>query len=120
MIIRVIIPYNFSPEQERLVAQENLASAIQEANVLPFLAFDKLPTEAFNAVRNFLANEIISVRHQIHYSLQHHRSLESAYQESVREHLARAKLNSSEDMPSEEADPLATINGEASGSGTQD
>lgn len=102
-------------DQEKQINIESAAELLQDVNVLPFVDLAKLPTEVVNAVRNYLATEILSVRHQLHFLAQHHKSLYSSYEEAVRVGLERTKLDDGEQGTS--TDPLALAEASASTSG---
>ena len=74
--------------------------------MLPFLDFASIPAEVLHAIRNYLANEILSSRHQLFFALHQLRTLEGHYQEAVRECLARASIN--DDVPAAGTDSLTS------------
>ena len=102
-----------------MLSSESSAELLHDINILPFVPYQQLPTGALNAVRNFLANEMLSVRHQLHLLSQHYHSLDNSYQEAVRVSLARTKL--SDETSPDTSDPLAAVTAAsvASTSGTQ-
>ncbi|KAK7439591.1 hypothetical protein VKT23_017517 [Stygiomarasmius scandens] len=99
---------NFTPMPAELERRVNDDSALQDllkdSSMLPFLDFASIPAEVLHAIRNYLANEILSSRHQLFFALHQLRTLEGHYQEAVRECLARASIN--DDVPAAGTDSL--------------
>ena len=77
--------------------------------MLPFVNFADLPTETLNAVRNYLSQEILSVRHQMIFLRNHHHSLTNSYAETVRAGVGRISIGSGEESSVQTTDPLTEI-----------
>ena len=101
---------------EELIDIEDLAELLHDASLLPFVKFENLPRESLNAVQNFLASEILSVRHQLRFFTQHHASLYATYQETV--WVAQSHCKVSIDEPSPSSNPLGALEPAASSSNT--
>jgi hypothetical protein len=106
LAISEVVIANLFTEQERALAADP-AEIFQDVNLLPFVNFEEVTPEVLNAIKNFLANEVMSVRHQIQFLYQHYQSLHTSSQEVNRVALSRMQMDDVENGPLIEMDASA-------------